>query len=89
MFTDYLSWSRSCRNAVPMGYVDRGVGKRLLSFVFLCLAAASLSHGLRAEEPRSGLMPLGEVKKGMTGYGLTVFDGRDVERFDVEILGVL
>jgi hypothetical protein len=89
MFTDYLSWSRSCRNAAPVRYVDRGVGKRLLSFLFLCLIAASLSHDLRAEEPRPGLMPLGEVKKGMTGYGLSVFDGSDVERFDVEILGVL
>jgi hypothetical protein len=34
-------------------------------------------------------MPLSEVKKGMKGYGLTVFEGTNVEKFDVEILGVL
>src|SRR5688572_2413604 len=34
-------------------------------------------------------MPLSEVKKGMKGYGLTVFSGTTVEKFDVEILGVL
>src|SRR5688500_12644241 len=34
-------------------------------------------------------MPLSEVKKGMKGYGLTVFEGTTVEKFDVEILGLL
>lgn len=35
------------------------------------------------------IMPLGDVRKGMRGYGLTVFDGSSVERFDVEVMGVL
>ena len=34
-------------------------------------------------------MPLSDVRKGMKGYGLTVFEGTSVEKFDVEILGVL
>jgi hypothetical protein len=34
-------------------------------------------------------MPLSDVKKGMKGYGLTVFEGTKVEKFDIEILGVL
>ncbi|MDQ3281240.1 MAG: hypothetical protein M3Q69_07485 [Acidobacteriota bacterium] len=35
-------------------------------------------------------MPLGDVQKGMKGYGLTVFENSNgVEKFDVEILGVL
>lgn len=34
-------------------------------------------------------MPLSEIQKGMKGYGLTVFEGNQVEKFDVEILGVL
>ena len=34
-------------------------------------------------------MPLSDVRKGMKGYGLTVFEGTKVEKFDVEILGVL
>lgn len=34
-------------------------------------------------------MPLSEVRKGMKGHGLTVFDGDKVEKFEVDILGVL
>jgi hypothetical protein len=34
-------------------------------------------------------MPLSEVRKGMKGYGVTVFQGTELERFDVEIMGVL
>jgi SpoIVB peptidase S55 len=34
-------------------------------------------------------MPLSQIEKGMKGYGLTVFEGTKVEKFDVEILGVL
>ena len=34
-------------------------------------------------------MPLEKIEKGMKGYGLTVFEGTAVEKFDVEILGVL
>jgi hypothetical protein len=34
-------------------------------------------------------MPLSDIRKGMKGYGLTVFEGTTVEKFDVEILGVL
>src|SRR5437868_2831128 len=34
-------------------------------------------------------MPLSQVHKGMRGYGVTVFEGTRLDRFDVEILGVL
>jgi hypothetical protein len=34
-------------------------------------------------------LPLSEIQKGMHGYGLTVFEGTKLEKFDVEILGVL
>ena len=34
-------------------------------------------------------MPLSQIKAGMKGYGLTVFEGSKVEKFDVEIIGVL
>lgn len=35
------------------------------------------------------IMPLSEVKEGMTGVGQTVFKGNKIEEFQVEILGVL
>jgi hypothetical protein len=34
-------------------------------------------------------MRVAEVKEGMTGYGLTVFKGTKIERFDVEVLSIL
>lgn len=51
----------------------------LLALLLLAIPAAA----------RAEIMKLDEVRKGMKGYGLTVFDGQNVERFDVEILGVL
>jgi len=35
------------------------------------------------------IMPLSEIKEGMTGVGRTVFKGNQIEEFQVEILGVL
>ena len=55
---------------------------------FLSIAVAfalTASVSLHAAER----MPLSDVKKGMKGYGLTVFEGTKVEKFDIEILGVL
>ncbi len=49
------------------------------------LAAFGLATGGRAEE----ILPLASVVPGMKGYGLTVFEGQKVERFDVEVLGVV
>src|SRR5438552_14135562 len=34
-------------------------------------------------------MPLSQIRKGMRGYGVTVFEGTRLDRFDVEVLGVL
>ncbi|HXI11728.1 MAG TPA: SpoIVB peptidase S55 domain-containing protein [Thermoanaerobaculia bacterium] len=48
----------------------------LLSFISSALSAAET-------------LPVDQVKKGMKGYGLTVFEGERIDRFDVEILGVL
>lgn len=40
-------------------------------------------------EDAKKLMPVSEIKRGMKGYGLTVFQGTKIEKFDVEVLGVL
>ena len=53
----------------------------LLLFAALALFAASAFA--------DNTMPLSQVQKGMRGYGETVFEGNKLERFDVEILGVL
>ena len=35
------------------------------------------------------LFPLAEIRPGLKGIGKTVFDGRTIREFQVEILGVL
>lgn len=42
-----------------------------------------------APEDAKQIMRVSEVKRGMRGYGLTVFHGTLIEKFDVEVLGVL
>ncbi|MGZ5448892.1 MAG: SpoIVB peptidase S55 domain-containing protein [Thermoanaerobaculia bacterium] len=55
------------------------------SGLLVALALVTLSSNAQAAER----MPLSEVRKGMKGYGLTVFEGTKIEKFDVEILGVM
>jgi len=57
---------------------------RRFSAVVLTAALALLAVSSAAET-----FPLAEIQKGMHGYGLTVFEGTKLEKFDVEILGVL
>jgi hypothetical protein len=38
---------------------------------------------------RRNTIPLAEIKPGMEGYGLTVFEGTKVERFHVRVVGIL
>lgn len=42
-----------------------------------------------APEDAKNIMRVSQVKRGMRGYGLTVFQGTKIEKFDLEILGVL
>ncbi len=48
-------------------------------------ASIPLAHG----DAKPFTIPVGEIKEGMKGYGLTVFKGTEPERFDVEVIGVL
>src|SRR5262249_11874781 len=62
--------------------------KRLsISLLLIATLAAVAAADNRGSE--SSLMPLEEVRAGMKGYGMTVFQGSNPERFEVEILGVL
>src|SRR6187431_3692221 len=57
----------------------------------LGLAAAFPSSFARADgfATRTDIIPVDQIKKGMKGYGLTVFHGTKPERFDVEVIDVL
>ncbi len=66
----------------------------LISILALVGVAASFPALLSSAQAigkatRSDILPVSEVKKGMKGYGLTVFEGEKPERFDVEVIDVL
>lgn len=64
--------------------------KLLAVAMSVTLASAAMAADRTPLSPAAAeRMPLSDVKKGMKGYGLTVFEGTTIEKFDVEILGVL
>lgn len=63
----------------------------LVVFILVMFAQAAFAAywpNVSPEDARK-LMPVSEVKRGMKGYGLTVFQGTKIEKFDVEVLGIL
>jgi hypothetical protein len=50
------------------------------------LGAPSARAGGRVSRPDT--LPVGEIRSGMKGYGLTVFEGTRPERFGVEVINV-
>jgi len=62
--------------------------KRIFTALFL---SAMLTTVALASDPKTNLtlMPVDQVKSGMRGYGMSVFQGTKPERFEVEILGIL
>jgi hypothetical protein len=63
----------------------------LMTTLFLIRATASAEEG-HEESPTARnpkYMFIDEIKVGMKGYGLTVFSGTKIEKFDVEIIGVI
>jgi SpoIVB peptidase S55 len=64
--------------------------KRWRAFAALVAALALGFAGPgRAASLPDDVLPLAAVKAGMKGYGLTVLHGSTVERFEVEVLGVV
>src|ERR1700735_2301559 len=69
---------------------------RTIAFGFLLLNFSYLPRPA-AEAPPAALslfdparhMHVSEVRPGMTGYGLSVFQGTKIERFDVEVISFL
>lgn len=56
----------------------------LAFFAALCLIPETLS----AQQPPETL-PLSQVRAGMQGYAYTIFAGDQIEKFDLEVIGVL
>lgn len=61
---------------------------RLLVCLILLLCPAPALAGQAVFDPERH-MRIDEVRPGMTGYGLSVFSGTKIERFDVEVVSIL
>jgi hypothetical protein len=59
---------------------------RLAIFAFTFFAAATVPS--RAQQS-TDILPLSEVRPGMQGYAYTIFAGDQVEKFDLEVLGIM
>ncbi|MGI5816852.1 MAG: SpoIVB peptidase S55 domain-containing protein [Armatimonadota bacterium] len=60
--------------------------------IALLIAVPVLVSAATATSPRfdpETMMRSSAIERGMTGYGLSVFQGVEITRFDVEVLGVL
>ncbi len=67
---------------------------RLLILLVLSFAAAPAISpsflGACAQAPTSTeILPLSEVRPGMQGYAYTIFAGDQVEKFDLEVIGIM
>src|SRR6266699_1452488 len=62
----------------------------LLFFALLAFPAAlCLGTGVAFAQESNELLPLSEVRAGMQGYAYTIFAGDQVEKFNLEVIGVL
>src|SRR4030081_2675248 len=60
---------------------------RFIRAFCLALAVAVLPLGLAAQSNET--LPLDQVRPGMQGYAYTIFAGDQVEKFDLEVIGVM
>lgn len=62
---------------------------RILALIAFC-STVLFGESALASIPRfDDVMPLSQVRPGMKGYGLTVFRGTKIERFEVTVVGVV
>src|SRR6267142_615381 len=60
---------------------------RFLRALYLAFTIAVLPLGLAAQS--SETLPVDQVRPGMQGYAYTIFAGDQVEKFDLEVIGVM
>src|SRR5882724_7067123 len=61
----------------------------LLIALLAVLAVLCLRPGVAAPQESNEMLPLSQVRAGMQGYAYTIFAGDQVERFNLEVIGVL
>jgi SpoIVB peptidase S55 len=60
-----------------------------LIFLTLFLQCAVATCVLAKPQESSAIIPLSEVRAGMQGYAYTIFAGDQIEKFDLEVIGIM
>jgi hypothetical protein len=63
--------------------------RRIFTALFILAILTAVSLASDSPTSTSKLMPLDQIRPGMKGYGMSVFQGSKPERFEVEVLGLL
>jgi SpoIVB peptidase S55 len=61
----------------------------LIFGLFALCAALCLTPAILVAQQSQEILPLSQVRPGMQGYGYTIFAGDQIEKFDLEVVGVL
>src|SRR3977135_2177462 len=60
----------------------------LLFLLIACVVSLPFSSGTLAQQSTE-IIPLSQIHAGMQGYAYTIFAGDQIEKFDLEVLGVM
>jgi len=70
--------------------VTRPLARHLLIATILSIAVFPGFCPLRAQAPSTTeIIPVSEIRPGMQGYAYTIFAGDQVEKFDLEVIGIM
>jgi len=69
--------------------LPRVLGLFLLALVVSSSVSVSVSGGQSSVPDSKEIMLLAEVRPGMQGYAYTIFAGDQVEKFDLEVIGIM
>src|SRR5579864_9244422 len=69
--------------------LPRVLALSLLAFGVSSSVSVSVSGGQSSVPDSKEIMPLAEVRPGMQGYAYTIFAGDQVEKFDLEVVGIM
>ncbi len=61
----------------------------LLPSLLIICACSAASLFAAPQQESAQIMPLSEVRGGMQGYAYTIFAGDQIEKFDLEVIGVM
>jgi hypothetical protein len=71
-----------CLNLFPFA-------KRFLPLILLALTFGMIAIANASADDRPPIIPLDQIKPGMTGVAYTIFAGDKIEPFNIEVIGIL